>query len=492
MKFLKKLLIMVLGLTASAVTAQEYDALSNAGADQGLVRQVPMNTAQVQLSYAPLVQQAAPAVVNIYTKTIVRQKRSALFDDPLFKRFFGDKFSFGMPQERVRGSLGSGVIVRDTGVIVTNNHVIEGATEITVVLFDRREFDAKVVLADPRTDIAILQIEAGGESLKTLSLMDSDQVLVGDIVLAIGNPFGIGQTVTNGIVSATARTQQGISDFGFFIQTDAAVNPGNSGGALIGLDGRLMGINTAIYSRTGASNGIGFAIPSNMVKSVIRAALNEGQLARPWLGIKGQTVTNDLAAGIGLDRPGGVLVDSLYAGGPASMAQIISGDVIMAVNDKEIIDEGALNFRIATMQRGEQVKLIVLRDGILNEVYATLDMPPEDPLRQISKLDGHHPFQGVTVANLSPRFNEEIQIDTFERGVVVLGVERRSPAARYQFVMPGDVLMSINGTRIAYVDMLNDILSDTKAQYVYRVKRRGRQIVCQIVPNRSYQCDEDR
>lgn len=452
-------------------------------------REVPQSQLQVQLSYAPLVSQSAPAVVNIYTKKVVRSRRSALFDDPLFKRFFGDSFSFGMPQERVQGSLGSGVIVRPNGVIVTNNHVIEGADEIQVVLNDRREFDAEIVLADPRTDLAILKIDVGDEPLASLRLADSDNVLVGDIVLAIGNPFGVGQTVTGGIVSATARTQQGISDFGFFIQTDAAVNPGNSGGALVGMTGELLGINTAIYSRTGASNGIGFAVPANMVKSVLRAALNEGQLIRPWLGVRGQSVTGDLAAGLGLDRPGGVLIDDIYPGSPAALAELNVGDVIMAIDGKEVIDEPGLNFRIATMENGADVPLAVLSEGFIQERTVTLSLPPEDPERNITKLDGRHPFQGVTFGNLSPRFNEELQIDPFAQGVVVLRVDARTPAARYQLLVPGDVLLAVNGNTVEYVDDLTVAIPEGEDRYVYQVLRRGRVQECMLVGSgRSYRC----
>lgn len=471
-------LLLALMMGASAVSAQSTDPR----------RVVPQSATQVKLSYAPLVADSAPAVVNIYTRKVVKT-RSAMFDDSLFKRFFGDQFSFGMPKERVRGSLGSGVIVRPDGIIVTNNHVIEGADEVTVVLADRREFDAKIILADPRTDLAILQIEAGDEPLAILNLADSDSVQVGDIVLAIGNPFGIGQTVTGGIVSANARTQRGISDFGFFIQTDAAVNPGNSGGALIGIDGDLLGINTAIYSRTGASNGIGFAVPANMVKSVLRAALNEGQLVRPWLGIRGQSVTTDLAAGLGLDRAGGVLVDEVYAGGPAAAAGVNPGDVIMAVSGKEIIDEPGLNFRIATLQEGDEVPLAVLAEGFIQERRVALALPPEDPARSLTKLDGRHPFQGVTVGNMSPRFNEELQISSFRKGVIVLEVERRSPSARYQFLIPGDVLLVMNGETVSRVTDLDAAIDETAERFVYQIQRRGRIQECTVVPNRSFRCN---
>lgn len=455
---------------------------------QAQTRMVPQSRTDVQLSYSPLVSASAPAVVNIYTKKVVQARRSTLFDDPFFRRFFGDRFSFSQPKERVRGSLGSGVIVRPDGVIVTNNHVIDGADEITIVLADRREFEAQLVLADPRTDLAILRIDSGAESLSTLSLADSDTVEVGDIVLAIGNPFGIGQTVTSGIVSASARTQRGISDFGFFIQTDAAVNPGNSGGALIGLDGKLMGINTAIYSRTGTSNGIGFAIPANMVESVVRAALNEGELARPWLGIVSQSVTTELAKGLGLDRAGGVLVDNIYPGGPAELAGLMVGDVIMALNDREIIDEAQLKFRTATRQPGERIMLTLLRGGELVVAQLELAMPPETPARSLTELDGNHPFQGVEIANLNPRFNDELQIDPFRTGVVVLSVGPRTPAARFQFLTRGDILLEVNNITIAYVADAVQILEAPADQYLYKFLRQGRIQECLIVPNRSKNC----
>ena len=457
--------------------------------DTGPIKAIPQSQMEVQFSYAPLVKNAAPAVVNIYTKKVVRQRRSSMFDDPLFKRFFRDRFSFGMPQERVRGSLGSGVIVRANGIIVTNNHVIDGADEITVVLSDRREFDARVVLADERTDLAILQINAGDEILASLPFADSDSVEVGDIVLAIGNPFGIGQTVTGGIVSATARTQQGISDYGFFIQTDAAVNPGNSGGALVGITGELLGINTAIYSRTGASNGIGFAVPANMVRSVLRAALQEGTIARPWIGIKGQTVNARLANSLGLDRPGGILVDTVFPESPAARANILPGDVIMAVAGKEVIDQAGLNFRIATQEAGTEIAVVILSAGELEERTVPLALPPENPERTVTKLDGGHPFQGVTVANMSPRFNDELQIDPFATGVIVLKVDARTPSARYQFLLPGDKILAMNGRAVEMVEDVTDALEDRADQYVYQIIRRGRAQECTVIPNRSRRCE---
>ncbi|MGH6821603.1 MAG: trypsin-like peptidase domain-containing protein, partial [Methylocella sp.] len=248
MRFLTGLLAVLLALSPAAVPAKTV---------------VPDSAAVIKLSFAPVVKTAAPAVVNVYAKRVVAQRDTGLLADPFFRRFFGNDGSFGGKRERVQNSLGSGVIVDPAGLIVTNNHVIAGGTNIRVVLADKREFAAKVLLTDERTDLAVLKIDASNEALPALPLGDSDSLEVGDLVLAIGNPFGVGQTVTNGIVSALARTQVGISDYQFFIQTDAAINPGNSGGALVNMAGELVGINTAIFSRSGGSIGIGFAIPVN-------------------------------------------------------------------------------------------------------------------------------------------------------------------------------------------------------------------------------------
>src|SRR5215469_720541 len=272
-------------------------------------RAVAETRAELQLSFAPVVKKTAPAVVNVFSRRTVRTQVSPLFDDPFFRRFFADNAPFQVPSERVQRSLGSGVLVAADGTIVTNHHVIKDADEVTVVLADRREFEAKILRSDEHVDLAVLKIETHGERLPFLELRDSDELEVGDLVLAIGDPFGVGQTVTSGIVSALARTGVGVSDYRFFIQTDAAINPGNSGGALVSLDGRLVGINTAIYSRSGGSIGIGFAIPSLMVKAVLAGAGTTGRIVRPWLGASGQPVTSDLVPGLGLKRPMGVLLN---------------------------------------------------------------------------------------------------------------------------------------------------------------------------------------
>src|ERR1700749_2826249 len=285
-------------------------------------RQVPTSPAQVQLSYAPVVKRAAPAVVNVYAARVV-ENRNPFLNDPMFRQFFG-----AVPREQVLRSLGSGVIVDPSGLVVTNNHVIEGASEVKVALSDKREFDAEIVLKDAHSDLSVLRLKGANEKFPVLDFANSDDLQVGDLVLAIGDPFGVGQTVTHGIVSALARTQVGISDYQFFIQTDAAINPGNSGGALVDLNGRLVGINTAIYSRSGGSQGIGFAIPVNMGRGVIASAGGGSSFVRrPWLGAKLQAVTADIADSMGLRRPAGALVASVQAKSPAARAGLKTSDL---------------------------------------------------------------------------------------------------------------------------------------------------------------------
>ena len=267
-------------------------------------RPLHASMAQVQLTFAPVVKRVAPAVVNVYARSVVQAQVNPFFNDPLFAQFFGATPEM---RQRVQQSLGSGVIVRADGMILTNNHVVEGGTDIVVALSDKREFKAKVLLADPRTDLAVLKIDTKGERLPVVPFADSDEVQVGDLVLAVGDPFGVGQTVTMGIVSALARTQVSASDYQFFIQTDAAINPGNSGGALVTTDGKLAGINTAIYSRSGGSIGIGFAIPANLARRVVEGVEGGQEAARgvklAWIGASGQPVTSDIAASLGLPVP---------------------------------------------------------------------------------------------------------------------------------------------------------------------------------------------
>lgn len=445
-------------------------ALATPGESQ---RQVPQSREQVKLSYAPIVREAAPAVVNVYARRIVRSERRRMFADPTFDRLFGD--FFGAPRERVQNSLGSGVIVRDNGVIVTNAHVVDGAQELRVVLNDRREYDAELVLSDTRTDLALLRIDAGSERLPFLAMDLSGETEVGDLVLAIGNPFGVGQTVTSGIVSALGRSDVGVTDFSFFIQTDAAVNPGNSGGALVDLDGELIGVNTAIFSRSGGSNGIGFAIPVDLVQRFVEDALSNGQVSRPWFGARGQTVTPDIALGLGLDRPQGFVISDIYPDGPADRAGLRPGDVVLSLDGVEVNDEAALRFRLATRRLGERAAIRVFRDGRAREVSLAVQSPPDRPAPDERELGGVNPLAGATVVNLSPAFNDERQIDVFLRGVAILSVTRASPADYYGF-RPGDVIVEVEGTSIDTTAELQRLLSraDGARQWQVTVQRGGR------------------
>ncbi|BBK43916.1 serine protease [Allostella vacuolata] len=416
-------------------------------------RVVPEAREQIQLSFAPVVRRVAPAVVNVFTRRVQQVPGNPLFDDPFFRRFFGDQTPVGRPRERVQQSLGSGVLVAAGGTVLTNHHVVRGADQIRVVLADRREFDARLVRSDEHTDLAVLQIDPGGEALPHLELRDSDELEVGDLVLAIGNPFGVGQTVTSGIVSGLARTNVGISDYGFFIQTDAAINPGNSGGALVTLDGRLVGINTAIYSRTGGSVGIGFAIPANMVRTVLNGAASGGRVVRPWLGATGQSVTGDIAHSLGLPRPRGVLLNEVAAAGPAARAGLRVGDIVLEVGGREVDDPESLRFRFATAPTGGTVPVLYQRDGRQHSVSVAVLPPPEDPPRHLTLLDGRHPLAGAEVANLSPALAEEIGFTGPPRGVVITRVRAGSAAQRRGFEA-GDVVVDLNGEPATTVQRL--------------------------------------
>lgn len=460
--------------------------VQTAGA-QDQMRQVPQSRSEVLMSYSPVVKQVSPAVVNIFTKRIINTQPSPLLDDPFFSFFFGGGRG-GVPQERVQGSLGSGVLVKNDGTIITNYHVIKGAQLIQVQLADRREFEAEVELVDERTDLAVLKINAGDENLPIIELANSDDVEVGDIVLALGNPFGVGQTVTTGIVSATSRTTGGVNDLNFFLQTDAAVNPGNSGGALVGLDGRLMGINTAIFSRSGGSNGIGFAIPSNMVSSVIKALENNGEIVRPWVGIDGQTVDGMTADSLGLARPGGVVIDDVYPGSPAEAAGLMPSDVILMVGDREVNDLQAYQFRIATQDPTSKVRLTIFRGGKNELVEVQLTPLPEEPARNLTRMDGQHFFRDVTFGNLSPKFADELGLDPMLRGVIVTDVPRRSPAARRGLLRPGDILLSINSEPVRNIQDLRLKLQGPFDNFIYRINRGGRTTECQIIGLRSFSC----
>lgn len=420
-------------MAANSAIGQE-ETLAGAGSPE---RTLPQSRADMQLSFAPIVREAAPAVVNVYSRRVVAD-RNPFAGDPMFERFFGRQ----APRQREVQSLGSGVIVDGTGLIVTNNHVVAGAQELRVVLYDRRELEAEILLADERTDLAVLRV-ATDEPLPVLPFDLSGSAEVGDLVLAIGNPFGVGQTVTSGIVSALARTDVGITDYAFFIQTDAAINPGNSGGALVSMNGELLGINTAIFSRSGGSQGIGFAIPAEMVRSVVQAATQGGELVRPWLGARLQPVTSDIALSMSFDRPRGALVADIYPGGPADAAGLRRGDVILSVDGVEVNNEAAVRFRFATRAPGDEAQVRVMREARERTVTVLAAAPPGDREGERVILNGRNPFQGAQVVQLSPAFNDANGLDPFLEGLIVTRVQRRSAADFYGF-QPGDRILSVN------------------------------------------------
>ena len=434
-------------------------------------RVVPSSPAQITLSYAPVVKRVAPAVVNVYAAKVV-ESRNPLLDDPIFRRFFGTP---GGPREQIQRSLGSGVMVDPAGLIVTNNHVIEGADQVKVSLADKREFEAEIVLKDARSDLAVLRIGDKSERFPAIDLGDSDALQVGDVVLAIGNPFGVGQTVTHGIVSAVARTQVGITDYQFFIQTDAAINPGNSGGALIDITGRLIGINTAIFSRSGGSQGIGFAIPVNMVRGVIASAQGGSTVVRrPWLGAKLQAVTPEIAEGLGLKRPSGALVASVTPKSPAARAGLKTGDLIVAVDGQPVDDPNAFDYRFATKPLSGKAQLGVVRANHDVQVAVALETAPETARDELV-VRARSPLLGATVANLSPALAEELRLDSTLEGVAVLSLEGGSVAQSLGF-QKGDVLLAVNNEKIATTADLQKVLAQQSRLWRITILRGGQQI----------------
>jgi Do/DeqQ family serine protease len=433
-------------------------------------RRVPASAAELQLSFAPVVQRVAPAVVNVYASHVV-VNNNPFMADPFFRQFFGG----GMPREQVQRSLGSGVIIDPAGLVVTNFHVIEGASEVKVALSDKRELDAEIVLKDQRSDLAVLRVKDANERFPVLEFGNSDALQVGDVVLAIGDPFGVGQTVTHGIVSALARTQVGVSDYQFFIQTDAAINPGNSGGALVDLNGRLVGINSAIYSRSGGSQGIGFAIPANMVRVVVASAkTGSSAVKRPYLGAKLQQVTPEIADSLGLKRPGGALVANVTANGPAARAGIKTGDLIVTVDGVAIEDPNAFDYRFATKALGGTAQIGVVRQGKESTVPVVLQPLPDTPRAEV-EIKGHSPFLGATVANLSPALADELRLDPQTEGVVITNVAEGSTAQSIGF-QRGDVVVTVNSTKIAKPADLEKVSNAGGRQWRITINRAGQQI----------------
>ncbi len=434
-------------------------------------RRLPASPAELRLSYSPIVQRVQPAVVNVYAAKVV-QNRNPFLDDPIFRRFFGNP---GQQPEQMQRSLGSGVMVDPSGLVVTNVHVIEGADQVKVSLSDKREFEAEIVLKDSRSDLAVLRLKDTREKFPTLDFANSDELMVGDVVLAIGNPFGVGQTVTHGIISALARTQVGITDYQFFIQTDAPINPGNSGGALVDMTGRLAGINTAIYSRSGGSQGIGFAIPANMVRVVVASAKSGGKaVKRPWLGARLQAVTPEIAESLGLRLPNGALVASVVPSSPAARAGLKSSDLIVAIDGQPIDDPNAFDYRFATRPLGGTAQVDVQRGGKPIKLVVPLETAPDGGRSEIV-LTARSPFQGAKVANISPALADELHLDADTEGVVVTDLGDDSTAANVGF-QKGDIIVAVNNQKIARTSDLEKAASVTSRVWRITLVRGGQQI----------------
>jgi Do/DeqQ family serine protease len=433
-------------------------------------RQAPNGSVQMQLSFAPIVKRVAPAVVNVYATRMIRQSVSPLFSDPFFRQLFGSS-----PSQRRESSLGSGVIINSSGLVVTNFHVIAQADEVKVALADKHEYPADIILKDERSDLAVLQIKGAPGDLPTLQFADSDSVQVGDLVLAIGDPFGVGQTVTSGIVSAFARLPGGPSQDQYFIQTDAAINPGNSGGALVDMNGNLIGINSTIVSPVGASNGIGFAIPSNLVHAVTAQAATGAVPRRPWLGADLQSITPQIAATLAGNPANGVIVVSVGEGGPGAAAGLKSDDVIQSIDGDDVDDSGALNYRLATKAVGGTAKLGILRDGKRYTATMQLQAAPEVPPRDERTVTGDSPMAGLTVLNLSPAVADELSYPGPAAGVIVSAVADGSHASDLGFAA-GDLIVAVNGTAIDSTQRLVDVASHAGHSWDLTLKRNGQTI----------------
>jgi len=430
-----------------------------------------------------------PAVVNISTSRVVKTQggpASPFMDDPVFRHFFGDQFNkqLQIPRERRENSLGSGVIVSAEGYIVTNAHVVEKADEIKVLLSDKREFIGKVVGSDPKSDIAVIKIS--GKDLPTLIWGDSEKLEVGEYVLAIGNPFGLNSTITLGIVSAVGRANMGIEQYENFIQTDAAINPGNSGGALVNTRGELVGINTAIFSKTGGSMGIGFAIPSNMVKVVMDSLVKHGKVVRGYLGVSIQDVNAKIAKQFGLDKAQGALVSDVVSGSPAEQGGIKSGDVITRLDGKAIENSTMLRNRVAEMPVGLSVEIEVLRDKKPLKLSVKVAEQPKDMTAGVESVKGEGKstaLTGLEVQNLTSDISGKLNLPRGTQGVVVSGVESGSVADEAG-IQTGDVIIELNRKALRNTDdfrrLSKSISKDESALLL--IVRQGRKLFVAINP----------
>lgn len=401
--------------------------------------QVPQTRGQIAMGFTPVVKQAAPAVVNIYAKRVVQERVSPFRGDPFFERLFDE----GRSRPRVQNSLGSGVILSEDGIIVSNYHVVGQATDIRVVLKDRREFRADILLSDKESDLAILQLR-DAPLMPYLPMRDSAGIEVGELVLAIGNPFGVGQTVSSGIVSGLARSGVATGNArGYFIQTDAPINPGNSGGALVDINGDLVGVNTSILTKSGGSNGIGFAIPASLVAQfVAQARAGHTTFQRPWAGLSGQSVDGDIAAGLGLDRPTGVLISDVHPQSPFYAAGMEPGDLITHVNGAEVNAGSEVLYHMSVAGIGAEVEITRLRKGREERLQLTMMAAPETPPRAPYTTSRDHAIPGVTFLTINPAVQAEFGLSNTAKGALVADIGRFGGRVGLR---RGDVLLAVNG-----------------------------------------------
>ena len=438
-------------------------------------REVPKSNTDIQLSFAPLVKAVTPAVVNVYATKTEQGFQSPFANDPFFSRLFGDSDLF-QSRPQTSQSLGSGVIVDPKGIIVTNSHVVHGADEIHIALSGGREYPIKLLLDDPKSDLAVLQIQdPKGKTFPALQFANSDDVQVGDLVLAVGNPFGVGQTVTSGIVSALARTGVETGNFDYFIQTDAAINPGNSGGALVDLTGKLVGINTAIFTRSGGSVGIGFAIPANMARTVSEAGEKGGPIVRPWFGASLQEVTTDIADSLNIDPPHGALITDVAPDSPAAKAGLKSGDAIVKIDGVDVDAPQGFDFRFATKELGTSVDLTYVRNGQVADAKVAVAAPPGAAADQTATIDGNTRFAGTTVSTLTPPLAQEMNLPFDSKGVVVTDVASGSPAEDMGLAK-GDIITAINGQQLSDAGAFKSLVSRRADGWQIVLERNGQTI----------------
>ncbi len=438
-------------------------------AEQDAATRVPQSRAEISLSFAPLVREAAPAVVNIYARRVV-EARSPFAGDP----FFGGLFREFQSRARVQNSLGSGVILSADGVVVTNYHVVGQAEDIRVVLNDRREYQARVLLGDEESDLAILELEAASD-MPFLPLRDSDTVEVGELVLAIGNPFGVGQTVSSGIVSGLARSGMATGNArGYFIQTDAPINPGNSGGALIDVTGRLIGVNTSILTRSGGSNGIGFAIPSALVAVfVAQARAGQARFLRPWAGMTGQSVDADLSDSLGLGMPGGVAISQLHPASPFAKAGLKVGDVVLTVDAQPVNTPAEMLFRMSIRGLDAEAEVAFMRDGQPLGTRVLMTVPPDTPAREETALGAQDILEALVVARINPAVAYELGLPLSSEGVVVLDP---GPLGQRVGLQPGDILRAVNGAPVSRPADVGPFLRRAAPRYLIEAERGNRRI----------------